>query len=113
MAAARETPRYPHSLEMRTFVQTGLTGALLVLVGLGAALTAAARAVRPGGARRVDPLACEVAAAALAGFGYWLVHGSFDWFWEFAGLGAPAFALLGIACALAPDAAGRRRSHCI
>jgi len=30
------------------------------------------------------------------------VHGSFDWFWEFAGLGAPAFALLGIGCALAP-----------
>ena len=30
------------------------------------------------------------------------MHGSFDWFWEFAGLGAPAFALLGLACALAP-----------
>jgi tetratricopeptide (TPR) repeat protein len=38
----------------------------------------------------------------VAGFAYWLVHGSFDWFWEFAGLGAPAFALLGLACALAP-----------
>jgi tetratricopeptide (TPR) repeat protein len=36
----------------------------------------------------------------LSGFGYWLVHGSFDWFWEFAGLGATAFALLGLACAL-------------
>jgi tetratricopeptide (TPR) repeat protein len=33
------------------------------------------------------------------------VHGSFDWFWEFAGLGAPAFALLGLACALAPRGA--------
>jgi len=32
-----------------------------------------------------------------------VVHGSFDWFWEFAGLGAPAFALLGMACALAPS----------
>ena len=30
-----------------------------------------------------------------------MIHGSFDWFWEFAGLGAPAFAMLGIACALA------------
>ncbi len=38
------------------------------------------------------------------GFVYWAVHGSFDWFWEFAGLGAPAFALLGLACALAPRA---------
>jgi tetratricopeptide (TPR) repeat protein len=34
-----------------------------------------------------------------------VIHGSFDWFWEYAGLGAPAFALLGLACALAP---GRR-----
>ncbi|HTR88951.1 MAG TPA: hypothetical protein VMG62_02435, partial [Solirubrobacteraceae bacterium] len=49
-----------------------------------------------------DPLARAVAAAALAGFAYWLVHGSFDWFWEFAGLGAPAFALLGLTCALVP-----------
>jgi tetratricopeptide (TPR) repeat protein len=47
-----------------------------------------------------------VAAAALAGFGYWVVHGSFDWFWEFAGLGGPAFALLGLACALAPRERG-------
>ncbi len=92
-----ETPRYPHSVELRTLVQTGLLGALLALVGLGAALVAAAQALR-----RPDPLVRTVVAAALAGFGYWLVHGSFDWFWEFAGLGAPAFALLGIACALAP-----------
>jgi len=33
------------------------------------------------------------------------VHGSFDWFWEFAGLGAPAFAMLGLACSLAPRSA--------
>ncbi len=92
-----ETPRYPHSVELRTLVQTGLVGALLALVGLGAALLAAALALR-----RPDPLVRTVAGAALAGFGYWAVHGSFDWFWEFAGLGAPAFALLGLACALAP-----------
>jgi tetratricopeptide (TPR) repeat protein len=93
-----ETPHYPHSVELRTLSQTGVVGALLALVGLGAALLACARAMR-----RADPLARSVAAAALAGFGYWVVHGSFDWFWEFAGLGAPAFALLGIACALAPS----------
>ncbi|HLH15272.1 MAG TPA: O-antigen ligase family protein [Solirubrobacteraceae bacterium] len=106
-----ETPHYPHSIEMRTLAQTGALGALLALVGLGAALVVA------GGAMRgPDPLAALVAAAALAGFAYWLVHGSFDWFWEFAGLGAPAFALLGIACSLrrAPrgvdgDAGGRER----
>ena len=93
-----ETPRYPHSVELRTLAQTGLVGALLALVGLGAALLAAWRAL----ARHPDPLTRAVAAAAVAGFAYWVVHGSFDWLWEFAGLGAPAFALLGLACALAP-----------
>ena len=92
-----ETPRYPHSVELRTLSQTGIVGALLGVVGLAAALLAAARALRTP-----DRLARDVAAAALAGFGYWLVHGSFDWFWEFAGLGAPAFAMLGLAGALAP-----------
>ncbi len=89
-------PHYPHSVELRTLAQTGLVGALLALVGLGAALVAGMGAVR-----RSDPLGRMVAAAALAGFAYWFVHGSFDWFWEFAGLGAPAFAMLGLACALA------------
>jgi O-antigen ligase/polysaccharide polymerase Wzy-like membrane protein len=91
-----ETPRYPHSVELRTLSQTGLVGALLAVVGLGAALLGGWRAMR-----RPDPLARTVAAAALTGFAYWAVHGSFDWFWEFAGLGSSAFALLGIACSLA------------
>jgi tetratricopeptide (TPR) repeat protein len=98
-----ETPRYPHSVELRTLVQTGLVGALLAVVGLGAALLAAWRALAPRHPDRA--LARAVAAAAAAGFAYWAVHGSFDWFWEFAGLGAPAFALLGLACALAPRSA--------
>ncbi len=93
-----ETPHYPHSVELRTLSQTGLLGAVLALVGLGAALLAGWRAMR----RTDDVLGATVAASALAGFAYWAVHGSFDWFWEFAGLGAPAFALLGLACALAP-----------
>ncbi|MGC2373812.1 MAG: O-antigen ligase family protein, partial [Solirubrobacteraceae bacterium] len=95
---SEETPRYPHSVELRTLVQTGVLGALLAVVGLGAALVAGWRAMR----RADDPLGATVAVAALGGFAYWAVHGSVDWFWEFAGLGAPAFALLGIACALAP-----------
>ncbi len=104
---SQETPHYPHSVELRTLVQTGLVGALLAIVGLAGALVAAGRALRAA-----DPLVRTVAGAALAGFGYWVVHGSFDWFWEFAGLGAPAFALLGLACALAParaSTAARRR----
>jgi hypothetical protein len=101
-----ETPHYPHSVELRTLAQTGLIGALLAVVGLGAALAAAWRAMR-----RADPLGRTVAAAALGGFAYWAVHGSFDWFWEFAGLGAPAFALLGIACSLEPRAASAGSSE--
>ena len=99
-----ETPHYPHSVELRTLTETGLVGALLALVGLGAALMAGWRALRGS-----DPLGRAVAAAALAGFAYWVVHGSFDWFWEFAGLGAPAFAMLGLACALAPRRVAPRR----
>jgi tetratricopeptide (TPR) repeat protein len=95
---SEETPHYPHSVELRTLTETGLAGALLALAGLGAALVAGWRALR----QPSDPLARAVAAAALAGFAYWVVHGSFDWFWEFAGLGAPAFAMLGLACALVP-----------
>ena len=96
------TPHYPHSVELRTLAQTGLVGALLAVVGLGAALLAGGRAGLLARARRSDPLGAAVATAALGGFAYWMVHGSFDWFWEFAGLGAPAFALLGLACALTP-----------
>ena len=40
-------------------------------------------------------------AVPLGVAGYWFLHASVDWFWEFAGLTAPAFAMLG---------AGRRRS---
>jgi tetratricopeptide (TPR) repeat protein len=92
-----ETPHYPHSVELRTLTETGLVGAALALVGLGAALVAARRALR-----RADALGRAAAAGALVGFGYWAVHGSVDWFFEYAGLGAQAFALLGIACALDP-----------
>jgi hypothetical protein len=98
---SHETPRYPHSVELRTLTQTGLVGAVLALAGLAAALLAAWRASR--GAR--GTLARDVAVAAMGGFAYWFVHGSVDWFWEFAGLGAPAFALLGIACSLVPAGA--------
>jgi len=100
-----ETPHYPHSVELHTLTQTGLLGGLLAVVGLAAALLAGMRAARSP----EDPLGRAVAAAALGGFGYWAVHGSVDWFWEFAGLGAPAFALLGIGCALAPRGVGGSR----
>jgi len=97
-----ETPRYPHSLELRALSQSGVVGTLTALAGLVAALFAGTAAVRASARPGSDPLAVTVACAALAGFAYWLVHGSFDWFWEFAGLGAPALALVGLACSLGP-----------
>ena len=96
-----ETPRNPHNLALRTLQQTGVIGALLLLAGWAAALLAAWRAMRGG----PDPLAATVAGGATLAFLYWVVHGMTDWFWEWAGLGAPAFALLGLACALAPRSA--------
>jgi O-antigen ligase len=100
---SQETPRYPHSIELRALAQTGLVGTALLLGALAAALTGALQAIR-----RASPLGRAVAAGATMVFVDWAVHGSFDWFWEFAGLGAPAFAMLGLACALAPRLEGDR-----
>jgi hypothetical protein len=89
-----ETPSYPHSVELRALVGTGLVGATLLLAFLAAAAVAARRAVRTGGAAAVP-------VAAGSAFLLWLLHGSVDWFWEIAGLGAPAFLMLGLACGTA------------
>jgi O-antigen ligase len=94
---SNETPRNPHNLALRTLAQTGIVGTLLLLTAFAAALAAAWRAMRGA-----DPLAAAVAGGAVLAVLYWVVHGMTDWFWEWAGLGAPAFALLGLACALAP-----------
>ena len=101
-----EQPRYPHSLELGVLYQTGLVGGILLFGGLAAALAAAL------GTRRAAHPERAVAAAAVAVFAYWLLHASVDWFWEFPALTAPAFAMLGLAAAVAPRAAGataRRR----
>lgn len=94
-----ETPRFPHSLELRTLSQTGLIGALLLFGAMAAALPAALRAAR---GRASGEAGQVVATGALLAFTYWVVHGSADWFFEYAGLGAAAFGLLGLACSLDP-----------
>lgn len=94
--ASSETPRYPHDLVLRTLAQTGVVGFLLLMGAFAAALAAALRGMRAG------PLAAAVGGGAVVAFAYWFLHGASDWFWEWAGLGAPAFALLGLAASLAP-----------
>jgi O-antigen ligase len=91
-----EQPRYPHSLELGVLSQTGVVGGLLLAGALAAALAAAARA------RRSPPAERALAAAAVAIFGYWLLHASVDWFWEFPALTGIALALLATATALGP-----------
>jgi tetratricopeptide (TPR) repeat protein len=86
-----EETLYPHSLELRTLTQLGLVGA--VLLG-GFFLFALFAALRP---RVDDSLGAGVAATGVVVVGYWLVHGSVDWFWEVPGLTCPALACLALA----------------
>jgi O-antigen ligase/polysaccharide polymerase Wzy-like membrane protein len=102
-----EEPLYPHSIELKVVAQTGVVGGLLFLGFLVSAVLAVASR------RDESPFSRSLRAVSLVGFAYWFVHGSIDWFWELPALGAPAFALLGIAVATsAPDprrvVAGRR-----
>jgi hypothetical protein len=93
-----EQPRYPHSLELRALLQTGLIGASLLLLAIGAACVGALLAIR-----RLTSFGAALASGGLLVFVYWLVHGSVDWFWEFPSLGGSAFAMLGLACGLLPQ----------
>jgi hypothetical protein len=99
-----QTPKYPHSTELRPLSQTGIVGGALLFGALAAALVAALPSLRRPG------LAGAASGAALLAFGYFMVHGALDWLWEFAGLGGPAFAMLGIAAALGSGRPARRRS---
>lgn len=93
-----ETPRYPHSIEIRTLSQLGIVGALLLTGFILAVFAAALPAMRSDGTAST----AAVGAGGVLAFTYWLVHGSVDWFFEIAGLGAPAFALMGLAVSLTP-----------
>jgi tetratricopeptide (TPR) repeat protein len=95
-----EEPLYPHSLPVMILSQTGIVGGALFLGFLASALVAVAHA-----RGRASPLGKGVSGAALLTFSYWALHGSIDWFWEFPGLAAPAFAFLGLAAGLDRPAA--------
>ncbi len=91
-----EQPRYAHSLELGVLSQMGLVGALLLAGAFAAAMAGAARA------RSLPPSGRAAAVACAAVFGYWLLHASIDWFWEFPALTGAAIAALGMAAALGP-----------
>lgn len=82
-----EEPLYPHSLPIMVLSQTGIVGALLFAGFVGCALTCVWLS-----RRRRSPYGNAVAAAAVVTFGYWALHGSIDWFWEFPALAGPALA---------------------
>ena len=88
----RETSRYPESVELRTFSETGIVGAMLFLGFLAVAF------VRAGSAAR-RTRAPGLALACFVGAGYWLLHASTDWFWELPALTGAGLALLAIAAA--------------
>jgi multisubunit Na+/H+ antiporter MnhB subunit len=90
-----EEPAWPHSLELRLLVSTGIVGFLLFGTWLVQSLRIAARA------RRVPGIGADVAGIALLPFVVWLIHGSIDWFWEMPAITGPALAFLGTAVALA------------
>jgi O-antigen ligase len=99
-----QTPSYTHSLEFRVLSGTGLVGFLLVGGAFGFGLAAAVPALRRG-----PPIAGAAAGAGVLGFAYFVVHGSADWFWEFPGVGGPAFAMLGLAGAVSATLPETRR----
>jgi O-Antigen ligase len=90
-----ETSRYPESVELRAFSETGIIGAALFLGFLALAFVRAGRAAR----RSRSP---GLALACFVGAGYWLLHASTDWFWELPALTGAGLALLAIASAPTP-----------
>ncbi|MGZ8665720.1 MAG: O-antigen ligase family protein [Solirubrobacterales bacterium] len=96
-----ESPRDPHSLIVRVGSELGLPGLALLIAFVVGCLGAAVRS------RRRGPLAAALVAAALAGGVQWFVQGCYDWFWQYPGVSAAGFYLLGVAAGPA-TAAGRR-----
>jgi tetratricopeptide (TPR) repeat protein len=99
-------PLHPHSTPLRLLSQLGVIGtALFALFAIPAVVYGLARR------RASGPAAGGAIGAALTVFGCWLLHGSFDVFWEIPALAAPAFGLLGLAgAAVGPiEASGSNR----
>jgi hypothetical protein len=84
-----ETPKDPHNVELLMFSELGLPGILLFVAFLVAAVTAAVLS------RRKGLTAAGLSAGAVGSAGYWLLHSSYDWLWNYPAITAPVMFLLG------------------
>jgi hypothetical protein len=85
--------RDAHSVEFEVLSELGIVGLLLFATAIVSLL------VGSWLSRGLSPLAASLSGIAITTGAYWLAHSSFDWFWTYAGVTAPVFALLGSACA--------------
>ena len=90
-----------HSLPLETLDELGVAGFALLVVFLGAILTAGVRACR-----RAGGLSRNEAAAVTAAFTVWIVHSAVDWDWQLSGVTGLALALGAV---LLPSGRARRR----
>ena len=88
-----ESPKDPHSVEMLMLSELGIVGLGLFGAFVVAATIAGVRT------RALGPSQALLSAGALASAAYWLAHASYDWFWHYPGVTAPAIFLLGAATA--------------
>ncbi len=88
-----ESPQDPHSAEMLVFSELGFPGLLLLGAFVVGAVLAGMRS------RRLGPAAASLTAASFAVGTQWIVHSSFDWFWNYPGVTAPTIFALGAATA--------------
>jgi O-antigen ligase len=99
--------RQPHSIELQTLAETGVVGALALLLFLGGVLAGFAR--RASLARR-DPAQATLAVAGGGMFLTWLVHTSVDWLHLMPGVTGMALAAGAVLVAPWPRTATRERS---
>jgi O-Antigen ligase len=88
-----ESVRDAHSVEFEVLSELGLIGLVLFACAIGGAVLGAWRS------RGLGVAAAALSTCALTAGAYWLSHASLDWFWTYAGVTAPVFALIGSACA--------------
>ncbi len=95
-----ESPRDPHSLIVRVASELGLPGLVLLIAFV---VGCVGGAIRSRGQGKTE---AALVAASVAGGVQWFVQGSYDWFWQYPGVSAPAFYLLGLSVAPAISGTG-------